>query len=144
LSLVANPKRAPLSEMLLTGDLEDLSSVRLAGSRCTSCGETVLGKKELCTNCGRDTIEHGGLSDRGKIWTYTVIRHLPPGDYKGPKPFVPFGVGLIELPDGVLVMAPLAVVPEDLQIGLPVKLQASVREQDGVVVFAFARADANE
>jgi uncharacterized OB-fold protein len=63
------------------------------------------------------------LSKKGKLWTYTVIRHKPPGDYKGPDPFVPFGLGLVELPEGIRVMAPLQADPEKIKVGMELELE---------------------
>jgi uncharacterized protein len=133
-------ERSPISTGLLTGSLDNLSSVRLAGTRCHSCNETVFGTKDLCTNCGRDTVEALPLSDQGKIWSYTIVRHRPPGNYKGPEPFVPFGLGLVELPDGLRVLTPIKAAVDSLQIGMLVRLDISIRQEaDGreVVIFGF-------
>jgi len=77
------------------------------GSKCKDCGEVALGKRQGCSNCGGENLEGAPLGRRGKLWTYTVIRHKPPGDYKGPDPFVPFGLGLVELPEGIRVLSPI-------------------------------------
>src|SRR4051812_32345459 len=99
--------RRPVREGILTGDLSQEQTIRLAGSRCKVCGEATLGTSKLCPNCGSDAVEPIELSHRGRVWTYTVVRYKPPGDYKGPDPFVPFAMGLIELPEGVRVLAPI-------------------------------------
>src|SRR3546814_9575882 len=88
----------PVRSGLMTGALDDLASVGLAGSRCRACGETTLGANTLCPNCGSDDVFLIALSDEGKVWTYTVVRYRPPGDYKGAEPFKPFAIGLVELP----------------------------------------------
>jgi len=138
----ASTTRSPIRDGLLTGALEQLDQVRLAGTRCTSCGETSLGHRSLCPNCGRDTVEPIALADRGTLWSYTVVRHKPPGNYKGPEPFVPYGLGLVELPDGLRVLSPIECPIDRLKIGLPLRLKPTVRhdaERD-VVAFAFAAA----
>ena len=135
------PARVPIREGLLSAPLTDLSAVRLLGSRCTSCGETALGTAEICANCGRDTVNSLPLSRRGLVWTYTIVRHKPPGDYKGPDPFVPFALGLVELPEGLRVLTPIECALEQVCIGVPVEFRAFVREPDSepeVVSFAFA------
>ena len=132
--------RVPISDELITGPLSDLASVRLQGSRCQHCGETSLGRKALCPNCGRDSVTAIPLSTRGTLWTFTVVRHRPPGNYRGPEPFVPFGLGLVELPDGVRVLSVLDCPTEHLRVGLTMRFRPSVRpEPDGreVVVFSF-------
>jgi uncharacterized OB-fold protein len=137
----SSPRRIPIRDGLLTAPLSDLKQVRLQGSRCTSCNETTLGRNSVCPNCGRDELIALPLSPRGELWTYTVVRHRPPGDYRGPDPFAPFGLGLVELPEGLRVLAPIEADIAQLEIGMPVEFRTRVRvDPDGreVVTFAFA------
>lgn len=132
--------RIPVRAGLLSTPLEDLAAVRLLGTRCRQCGETTLGTSSLCPNCGGHELESRPLSPRGTLWTYTVARHKPPGDYRGPDPFVPFALGLVELPEGLRVLAPIAGDPGQLRIGMPVAFRAFVRsaaEAPAVVSFEF-------
>jgi len=132
--------RVPIREGLLTGSLDDLGSVRLTGSICSVCGETSLGARDLCPNCGRASVKCVPLSARGVLWSFTVVRHRPPGDYRAPDPFSPFGLGLVELPDGIRVLSPIQCDIKDLKIGMEVCFKPYVRH-DGdrdTVVFAFA------
>jgi uncharacterized OB-fold protein len=131
-------ERVPIREGLLTGPLHELDRVRLAGSLCSECGETSLGRTRFCANCGRDTVSEIPLSSRGTLWTYTIVRHRPPGDYKGPDPFVPFGLGLVELPEGLRVLAPVQCDVEKLKIGLGLQFKPVVRKDaDGREVISF-------
>jgi uncharacterized OB-fold protein len=81
------------------------------------------------------------LGRRGILWTYTVARNRPPGAFKGADPFVPFGLGLVELPEGIRVYAPLEGAVDKLKVGAPLTFKAYVthRDDDGrdVVGFAF-------
>lgn len=124
---------------LLMGPTGDLSAVRLAGSSCGTCGETSLGIRELCPNCGQDTVEAGPLGARGVLWSFTIVRHRPPGNYRGPDPFVPFGLGLVELPDGVRVLSVIDCRLEELRIGMELRFKPYLRHDDAedVVIFAF-------
>lgn len=126
----------PVRSGLLTGSLADLASVGLAGSRCRACGETTLGANALCPNCGSDDVFPIALSDQGHVWAYTVVRYRPPGDYKGPEPFQPFAIGLVELPEGLRVVAPIGGDPEAVRIGMPVRFAPRPRA-DGVVEFVY-------
>lgn len=126
----------PVREGLLAGDLSDLGSLKLAGSRCRRCQEATLGASSLCPNCGSDEVDAITFSDQGSVWTYTVVRYKPPGDYKGAEPFVPFALGLIELPEGLRVVAPIGGDPEAVRIGMPVAFHPYARE-DGVVEFNY-------
>lgn len=132
-------KRVPIREGLLTGSLSKLDSVRLAGSRCASCEETSLGVLGVCPNCGGTALRQVTLNERGVLWTYTIVRHRPPGDYRGPEPFVPFGLGLVEVPEGVRVLAPILGDIDSLKIGLPLHFKPYIRnDTDGREVVAFA------
>jgi hypothetical protein len=133
-------KRVPICEDLLIGSLDELNQVRLVGSRCSACGETSLGRRNVCPNCGRETVSEIPLSNRGVLWTYTVVRHRPPGNYKGPDPFAPFGMGLVELPEGLRVLTPIHCDINRLKIGLELQLRPVVRKDADsreVVSFTF-------
>ena len=80
------------------------------------------------------------MSNRGVLWTYTVVRHRPPGNYKGPDPFAPFGMGLVELPEGLRVLTPIHCDINRLKIGLELQLRPVVRKDADsreVVSFTF-------
>jgi uncharacterized OB-fold protein len=134
--------RVPVRDGLLAGDLAQLDCVRLSGTKCQACGETSLGRNATCPNCGGDVVAEVTLSDHGVLWSYTVVRNRPPGDYKGRDPFVPFGLGLVELPDGIRVMSPLDVEITSLKIGMSLKFRAFVQHRDAeghdVIAFNFS------
>lgn len=99
------------------GPLED---IRLAGTICAACGEPSLGSVASCQNCQGTQLRPVTLSNEGVLFSYTVVRNRPPGDYKGPdNPFVPFPVGLVELPEGIRVLSPLDCEIDALRIGTP-------------------------
>ena len=133
-------ERVPIREGLLSGPLLQLEQVRLAGCKCTNCGETSLGSKSICPNCGRDTVQEVPLGNRGVLWSFTVVRHRPPGNYKGPDPFTPFGLGLVELPEGLRVLSPIRCDINKLKIGLELEFKPYVRHDEDdreVVAFTF-------
>ena len=134
-------KRIAIDETLLTTPLDPVEQVRLRGTKCRSCGEVFFGKRSGCENCGSEDMEETVLSNRGKLYTYTTIEHLPPGDYKGPRdPFIPFVEGLVELPEGCRIVAPLTVSRnEDVKIGMDLELVIDklYEDADGNEVMAF-------
>ena len=132
--------RIPIDETLLTTPLDPVEQVRLKGTKCRNCGEVFFGKRPSCENCTSDDLEEILLSRRGKLYTYTIIGHKPPGDYKGPDPFVPFGEGLVELPEGLRIVAPLTVNKnEDIKIGMDLELlvEKLYVDEEGNEVMAF-------
>ncbi len=139
ISIPANRGRKAIREGLFRGDLFNLDQLRLAGTRCNYCHETTLGLASLCPNCGRDEVQQVGLGNKGFIWTFTVARHMPPGAYKGPKPFSPFGLGLVELPEGLRVLTPIAGDVDRMKIGMPVKFHPYVRQdpENETIVFSY-------
>ena len=113
----------PVGEGLLTTPLYPVENVRINGSKCKACGEVMLGAYESCANCAGESMEQIPLGKRGTLWTYTIIRHQPPGQYRGPKdPFVPFAEGLVELPEGIRVLSVLDCDLEKVHIGMELEL----------------------
>lgn len=133
-------RRIPVKKDILTSLDSPLSEVRLKGTRCQECGEALLGQSEVCQNCGAERMNDIVFSPRGKLWTYTVIGHRPPGDFKGPDPFVPFGLGLVELPEDIRVLSPLTGCdPQDLKIGMEMELviEKLFVNDEGEEVFSY-------
>ena len=81
---------------------------RLIGSRCVECGEVRFPVSEFCPQCCTATTETIPLSRRGTLYSFTVQRFRPPPPYRGPEEFEPYGIGMIELPEGLRVTAVLA------------------------------------
>lgn len=132
--------RVGVRDDIFTEPLYPSEQVRLKGSKCRVCGEVFLGKYQSCGNCANADMEDIVFSDKGKLWTYTVIRNRPPGDYKGPDPYVPFGEGLIELPEGIRLLTPLTDCDVDnLKIGTEWQLVVDVLyvDEEGNEVMAF-------
>lgn len=138
--------RTPILSGLLSSPLDDLDNVRLMGTRCGRCHEVSLGSKEVCPNCGAAEIDHVPLSRSGFLWSYTVARHKPPGDFRCNGPFEPFGLGLVELPEGLRVYAPVECPIESLEIGMPLRFSPIVWQDDSgeVVSFRFTASGAPE
>lgn len=134
-------KQVAVREGLFTSPLTPIEKVRLLGSKCAQCGEVLFGRRNTCEHCGGKKMEEIPLGRRGKVWTYTVIRHKPPGDYKGPDPFVPFGLGLVELPEGIRVISPIMGDVDKIHIGMELELEIhplyTDENNDQVLAFRF-------
>lgn len=140
-------KRIPIKKGLLTSPLAPLENVRLVGSRCLDCQEVSFGEFSNCPNCAGGNLKVIPLSQKGYLWTYTVIRNRPPGDYKGPDdPYVPLCEGLVELPEGIRVLSPIACDLDKVQIGMPLNLDVYklYQDNDGNDVIAFRFVPATE
>ena len=114
-------------EDLFSRPVTTLDKVDLMGTRCLNCGEVFLGAVPACENCQSEQLESIALSRKGKLYSYTVNWNKPGGDYKGPEPFQPFAVGLVELPEGIRIVSEIADVDfNNLKINMNVLL--SIRE----------------
>ncbi|MFL6143676.1 MAG: bifunctional MaoC family dehydratase N-terminal/OB-fold nucleic acid binding domain-containing protein [Labedaea sp.] len=84
--------------------------------RCGACGALRHPPGPACPRCGALAPQYIVASGLGEVYSF-VVHHHPPV----PGRTVPFVVALVELAEGVRVLAELIdVVPEEVRIGLPV------------------------
>jgi len=134
-------KRIPIQEGLFTGPDD---APRLLGSRCRDCGEVTFPAQPSCPACTATETETLPLAREGTLWTWTIQRFPPPSPpfTGGREGFAPFGVGYVELPDGLRVEARLTENdPSKLAIGMPMELVLEPFDRDAEgnerVTFAF-------
>lgn len=132
------------------GFWEGVAEHRLLIQRCTGCGTLRHPWLPGCNACGCldwDTVEASG---EGTVYSYVVMHHPPfpaftesdhAADAAGP-----YAVGLIELAEGVRMVANVVGVPYDkVRIGLPVRLGFQRHEDDGgALVLPVFRAGESE
>jgi uncharacterized OB-fold protein len=112
----------PIHEGLFTWPAE---RPELLGSRCRACGELAFPAQASCPACTGDATDRIPLSRSGTLWTWTIQRFPPPSPpFTGDRErFVPFGVGYVELPEGIRIEARLTENdPDALRIGMPMEL----------------------
>ena len=121
------------------GLFSSLDPPRLAAARCGACGTVVFPAASSCPRCSAGGMAPYALPDRGTVWTWTVQGFAPKAPYVPPAGgFEPFPVGYVHLGD-VLVEAHLLAHPQELRIGLPVRLVLEpVWDADGAAVVTFA------
>jgi uncharacterized OB-fold protein len=124
--------------MVREGLFTDADPPALLGSRCGACGSVLFPRVDVCPYCSTDGPEAIELSHRGTLWAWTGVTAPPPG-YEGE---VPFGFGVVELPEGVHVITRLTESdPAALASGLTMELRVVPlhRDVDGndVVTYAF-------
>lgn len=127
-------KQVPIEQGLFTWPSNE---PRLIGSRCNSCGTYSFPKSATCPNpdCDKKDVEEVLLSNRGKLASFT-IQHYNPPLFKM-DPFMPFAIGLIELPEGINVMAMLTTT-ENLVIGTNWELVLeTLYTQDGAEIMTW-------
>jgi uncharacterized protein len=139
-----NASQIPIAEGLVTGPA---SAPQLIGGHCTACGGWHFPAQANCPHCAATTVERTPLSRRGSLWTWTVQTFPPPvPPYRGPvEDFVPFGVGYVELPEGLCVQGRLTVNDgAHLRIGMPMELtlEAWGTDEQGRSLMGYAFAPA--
>ena len=122
---------------------------QLIGGHCGECAGWHFAAQDNCPHCASLSVQRRPLSRRGHLWTWTVQSFAPPvPPYRGPvEDFLPFGVGYVELPEGLRVQARLTVNdPARLAIGMPMDLTLEPWYRDAkgreVLGYAFAPATA--
>jgi uncharacterized OB-fold protein len=113
----------------------------LIGSRCADCNGHHFPRHETCPYCASDDVTPAELSRTGVLWAWTSVTAAPPG-YRGD---VPFGFGVVELPEGVRVITRLTEPdPSRLSLGQRVRLAIiplhTDDEGNDVVTYAFEPA----
>jgi uncharacterized OB-fold protein len=101
---------------------EGVARRELRIQRCTACGRHVFYPRALCPHCHSDRLEWVAASGDGTIYSYTVV-HQAFGPFSGEVPFV---VGLVELAEGVRMLARIVAadggIPSVVAIGDPVRV----------------------
>lgn len=116
--------RAPFKRGFLTEPLDDLASIRFAGSRCRACGVALLGVRRRCENCASRDVEPTAFRGTGVIYSVTVQRYPPPPPFAAPTTWVPRALAWIDLDgDGPRIMAPVAGPADEASIGRRVRFE---------------------
>ena len=109
---------------------------RNEAARCNKCGKMHFPRRRVCLECGNRELEDCHMTDTGKVVTYTVIRVAPP-DFGG---HVPYVVAVLEMDDSTRIMVQVVdVAPEDMRIGMKVRLEfRKIRQQGRSGVISYA------
>lgn len=113
----------------------------LLGVKCTHCGSVLFPRADTCPYCATQNPEPIELSRRGTLWAWTAVTASPPG-YLGE---IPYGIGVVELPEGVRVIGRLTEPdPSELVAGQEMELRTVVLGRAGspddeeILTYAFA------
>ena len=111
----------------------------LIGSKCKSCNDITYPKKVVCPKCGSLDVEETALSNRGKIYSYTIVQQTYPmtllaGD-------VPFISAQVVLPEKASILAQIRDCDFDkVKVGMEVELcfwKAMVEGDTDLMAAAF-------
>jgi len=131
-------KQVPVEEGLFNIPQFSDEKVLLNGSQCNSCGRYYFPKVERCMLCTSEDIKDVKLGNKGKLYSYTSVNYPPPGGhYKGK---IPYGLGLVHLDEGILIMARLTEHDTSkLHAGfrLELALESLFQNEDGDEIIGF-------
>jgi uncharacterized protein len=98
---------------------EGIAEGVLRVQRCGACGRYVFYPRAVCPYCASSKLDWVDASGGGRIHSYTVVHRAPP-EYRDEVPYV---VALVELDEGVRMMARLVdVEPAAVRVDLPVEV----------------------
>ena len=93
-----------------------------------TCGQVCFPRQDICPYCSEEPVDQIELSRRVPLWAWTAVTAPPPG-YEGP---VPYGFGVVELPEGVRVITRLTEPdPAKLERGQAMELVLDRAEPTG-------------
>lgn len=92
----------------------------LEGQKCGECGAVYLGERNTCAKCGaRDKIEPTRLSNKGKLYVYSIVHRSFPGIE------VPYISAIVDLEGGGTIKGNLINVepdPDKIEFDMPVEV----------------------
>ena len=94
----------------------------LAIQHCESCDYYVHPPEALCPRCQATELRFREVSGRARVYTHTVVRDNVTQGFAADEPYV---IGIIELAEQerlVLVANVVGVAPEDVRIGMPLRV----------------------
>ncbi len=140
-ALAASPVEAgavPVVQGLFTGQGE---GTRLLASRCRGCGSVYFPRALSCRHprCADKQLQDTELGPQGTLYSVTVQAYRPPPLF-AMDDWAPYALGLVELPEGLRLMAMLTGrAPHDWRIGEAVILTTEplLRDGAGIAVLTY-------
>ncbi len=97
---------------------------RLVAQYCPDCQRFQHYPKPVCGDCWRSELEWRELSGTGKIYSFSIVHRGPSKEFSQ----TPYAIGLVDLDEGVRMMAGLIAVDlSQLQIGDRVRVTSEQR-----------------
>ncbi len=90
----------------------------LEGLRCKKCNSILYPPRPVCNKCSSRDLEPIRLPHEGKLISYTILHDTPYGF----RSYAPLIIGIVELTNGVRVLATLTdVSSEEIRVGMEVE-----------------------
>jgi uncharacterized protein len=104
---------------------------RLTLQRCAECGAWEWTPKLVCSRCLRAALAWTQVSGRGQVYSFSVVRRPQSEAFE-----VPYVVAIIELDEGPRILANVTGAPDDVRMGMPVKV--GFEDHESVSLYFFA------
>ena len=102
---------------------------RFLVKRCQACGEAHWYPRTICPNCHSDRTVWEESKGEGVVYTYSIMRRAS----------TPYAIGYVTLDEGPSMLTNfVGMAPEDLKIGMRVKVRLQPTEGAAVPVFGPA------
>lgn len=122
-------KQVPIIEGLFTWPSDE---PRLIAARCKSCGTVSFPKFWTIhsPDCKDRKVEEILLSPKGILRSYTILHYPPPPVFRIPPSQIPYAIGMVELPEGIIVLGLMTEGINDLKVGMNVELYVDKLYED--------------
>ncbi len=105
-----------------------LEGGELGFQRCGNCGAAIFYPRVICPVCGGASFSWETSSGRGTVYATTTV-------YRRNRE--PYNVSLVDLEEGFRIMSRIeGLPPEEVKIGIPVRLRVDETGEGPVVVFS--------
>jgi len=95
---------------------EGPSGISLVAYQCASCRKIAFPKTDYCVSCLNTEMKEIELSRHGTLYSYTTT-YYPVSKFKPPHT-----IGLIDLPEGVRILAPLVTSDKGFKVGAEMEM----------------------
>ena len=113
------PAPAPEQNPETEGFWQATTEGRLLLPRCDTCGVAIWYPRELCPDCGTDSVTWTEASGLGSVHSFSVV-HRSAGSYQSAVPYV---VAYVELLEGPRIVTNIVGCdPDQVHIGLAVRV----------------------
>ncbi len=93
---------------------------RLVHQRCQGCGEAVFYLRTVCPFCSCEDLDVVAAEGRGEVYSFTTQHRAGHPSFAAD---VPYTIVLVDLPEGVRVLADLVdCPPEEVRVGMQVEV----------------------
>lgn len=116
---------------------DDAGTWHLVAGYCESCARYHFPRSPYCPYCASDGCSERRVGKTGTLYLFTTVVNRPPG-YRGQ---VPFGFGVVELPEGLRVISRITESEASrLRFGQTVRLVVTPLHEDeeGRTVTSYA------